>query len=554
MAETRDYTKLLPSQPPKGALEWCKQTLFVKEYGIYRDTYYPDERTGRKKNGVRVTCTACGHTWNAVKIHGGECRYNYAPFGFADERSGVARGHGEQFNCPSCGYMLTAMHVGQISKCGIDDNVYFMTHTQIDGNFALQAWRAERNTGKDASKVYRMWPYEAYVFESRKAIRLTGYQKFMTQLRFFDGWKQIKKCNDIWGTTRRKQWYQRPRLEDITGTTVEKSGLIQYLAAADDEAMPVAYLRLWQKHRNLENLVVQGCGKLVADAIDAEKNGWGYGGVSKLEWIDWKQKRPSAMLGLNRGEFAYCVAEQWTKTWIENYKMIRAVEPVDLLVDMPLIKRRTTWNLEKLMKERGKLTVMRCLRYLERQGRRDIPMLLDYWSMAARAGLDLDDAHVRLPKDLKREHDRLMEEERIAKNEEEKRRKQQEIEKRRPAFAKTVAAVTDWAWEADGICIRPVKAEEELMDEGAALHHCVGGYGPTVARGESCIFFIRRAAEPDKSWYTLQVSIKDIHELQNHGLRNCPPTKEVQAFVDKWLDHVRQLVAAGKKEKKGSAA
>ena len=553
MAETRDYTKLLPPQPPESALEWCKQTLFAKEYGIYRDTYYQDERTGREKNGVQVTCTACGHAWNAVKIHGGECRYNSAPFGFADERSGVARGHGEKFNCPSCGYMLTAMHVGQISKCGIDDNVYFMTHTQIDGNFALQAWRAERNTGKDASKVYRMWPYEAYVFESRKAIQLTGYQKYMTQLRLFDGWKQIKKCTDVWGPTRRKQWYHRPRLEDITGTTVEKSGLIQYLTAAGDEAMPVAYLRLWQKHRNLENLVIQGCGKLVADEISEEKARWSYGGTVKLEWIDWKKKRPSAMLGLNRDEFSHCTAEQWTKTWLENYKMIRAGEPVDLLTDMPMIKRHTTWNLEKLMKERGKLTVMRCLRYLERQGM-DIQMLLDYWSMAARAGMDLDDAHVRLPKSLKREHDRLMEAERIARNAEEKRRKQAEIEKRRPAFEKTVAAVADWAWEADGICIRPVKTEEELMDEGTALHHCVGDYGPKVARGESCIFFIRRAAEPDKSWYTLQVGIKGICEIQNHGLRNCPPTKEVQAFVDKWLDHVRQLVAAGKKKKKGSAA
>ena len=31
MAETRDYTKLLPSQPPESALEWCKQTLIAKE-------------------------------------------------------------------------------------------------------------------------------------------------------------------------------------------------------------------------------------------------------------------------------------------------------------------------------------------------------------------------------------------------------------------------------------------------------------------------------------------------------------------------------------------
>ena len=102
MAETRDYTKLLPSQPPEGALEWCKRTLFVKEYGIYRDTYYQDEQTGRKKNGVQVTCTACGHTWNAVKIHGGECRYNSAPR-FRKGNQGAGRGEESRRGCTGSG-------------------------------------------------------------------------------------------------------------------------------------------------------------------------------------------------------------------------------------------------------------------------------------------------------------------------------------------------------------------------------------------------------------------------------------------------------------------
>ena len=57
---------------------------------------------------------------------------------------------------------------------------------------------------------------------------------------------------------------------------------------------------------------------------------------------------------------------------------------------------------------RGRLTVMRCLRYLERQ-KSDITTLLDYWNMARRAGLDLRDEHVQLPKSIKREHDRLVE-------------------------------------------------------------------------------------------------------------------------------------------------
>ena len=124
---------------------------------------------------------------------------------------------------------------------------------------------------------------------------------------------------------------------------------------------------------------------------------------------------------------------------------------------------------------------------------------------------------------------------------------------RRPAFEKAVAPLEAWAWEDAGICIRPVHTEEELMDEGAALHHCVGEYGEIVASGRSCIFFIRRADAPEKPWYTLQVELKTLKEIQNHGLWNYGATKEVQEFVNRWLAHVRALKTASKKRKETAA-
>ena len=275
------------------------------------------------------------------------------------------------------------------------------------------------------------------------------------------------------------------------------------------------------------------------------------------------------MLGLDKQEFAFCVRKKWTQDDLAKYKMVRAFEPVKLPEDWNLLKKLQIYNLNKLCSEkallpdavggksmqlwRGRLTVMRCLRYLERQ-KADLTTLLDYWNMALRAGLDLRDEHDQIPKSLKREHDRLVEAERIARNEEEKRRKQAEIEKRRPAFEKAVAPLEAWAWEDAGICIRPVRTEEEMADEGSALQHCVGTYGATVARGDSCIFFIRRADAPDKPWFTLQVELKTVKELQNHGLRNCAPTKEVQKFVERWLEHIRRMKIAGKKQKTEAAA
>ena len=439
MSEQINYEERLPRQPSEGALDWCIQTKFKSEYAIYRDTYYRDPLTGIRENAVSVACTACGGSWIAEKVKGADCGKGWAPFGFVE---GIMQiGPEDKYSCPHCGSELREKHIGQLSRAGIDDNVYFCEPWQLGEKFVLLGWRAERNIGKDAQKVYRMWPYEAYVFEQKKTVRLTGYQKFMDTIHYFDSWRQVKRCDDRWGKTLEENWFRKP--EDLSGTTIENAALLQYLKAAGDEARPVAYLRLWQKHRNIENLIVQGCGGMVAKAIagETERHYYTTAHSAKLEWIDWKQKRPARMLGLDKQEFARCVREKWTQDDLAKYKMVRAFEPVRLPEDWNLLKKLRIYELNKLCSEkallpdaaggksmqllRGRLTVMRCLRYLERQ-KSDITTLLDYWNMARRAGLDLRDEHVQLPKSLKREHDRLVEAERIARNEEEKRRKEKQ--------------------------------------------------------------------------------------------------------------------------------
>lgn len=565
MSEQINYEERLPRQPSEGALDWCIRTKFKSEYAIYRYTYYRDPLTGMREDAVSVTCTACGGSWIAKKVRGADCGKGWAPFGFVN---GVMQiGPEDKLHCPQCGAELRAKHVGQLSRAGIDDNVYFCEPWQLGNKFVLLGWRCERNIGKDAEKVYRIWPYEAYVFEERKAVRLNGYQKCMTAMRFFDKWRQLKRCDDKWGRTGPADWFREP---EIAGTNVENSALPQYLKAAGSTARPVTYLRLWQRHKNIENLVVQGCGGMVADAIDREADNYYTKGLPGLSWIDWKQKRPERMLGLSKQEFALFIREKWERDDLAKYKMVRAYDKkLKLPEDWEAIRKKTIYDLEKLCREtymapsvigghtaetlRGRLSIMRCLRYIDKQ-KSDITTLMDYWRMANRAGMDIRDEHIQLPKNLKHEHDRLAEAERIAKNEEEKRRKQAAIEKRRPAFEKAVAPLEAWSWEDGGICIRPVHTEQELVDEGSALHHCVGGYGPTVAKGESCIFFIRRADAPEKPWFTLQVEIATLKVIQNHGLRNCGPTKEVQEFVNRWLEHVRKLRTAGNKKRKEHAA
>lgn len=76
------------------------------------------------------------------------------------------------------------------------------------------------------------------------------------------------------------------------------------------------------------------------------------------------------------------------------------------------------------------------------------------------------------------------------------------------------------------------KRANDLVDEGKALHHCVGNYIDKVAEGRCLIVFVRRVEEPKKPYVTVEV--RDGKIAQIHGDHNSDPTEEVKKFVDLW--------------------
>lgn len=71
-------------------------------------------------------------------------------------------------------------------------------------------------------------------------------------------------------------------------------------------------------------------------------------------------------------------------------------------------------------------------------------------------------------------------------------------------------------------------------------------YAKRHAGGETAIFFIRRASQPEKPFFTLELDEKRLNVRQNRGLRNCARTPEVQAFEEKWLEWVRAGAPRGR--------
>lgn len=76
---------------------------------------------------------------------------------------------------------------------------------------------------------------------------------------------------------------------------------------------------------------------------------------------------------------------------------------------------------------------------------------------------------------------------------------------------------------------------KDIINEGASLSHCVGGYLDFVASGQKTILFLRKVSEPEKSFYTIEVgnsNIIQIHGNHNKWLGNNP---EAIQFVIDWL-------------------
>lgn len=85
------------------------------------------------------------------------------------------------------------------------------------------------------------------------------------------------------------------------------------------------------------------------------------------------------------------------------------------------------------------------------------------------------------------------------------------------------------------LMIRPAARPQELLKESQMLNHCVRTYIDKVARGITSILFIRRTEEPEKPYFTLELSPKG-EVVQCRGNHNCGYPEEVREFIDKWKD------------------
>lgn len=157
----------------------------------------------------------------------------------------------------------------------------------------------------------------------------------------------------------------------------------------------------------------------------------------------------------------------------------------------------------------------------------------DYINMLKELDLPLNKSNV-LPKNLTEAHDKAVE----ALNAIKREVIRSEFEERAKEMQKLETTIGPYAF------VLP-KTADDLIQEGNALHHCVGGmtYINQYADKKTTIVFVRPKESPDEPKYTAEVKHGEIVQIQ--GMFNeAPISDELRTAVKQWLAKANKMKVA----------
>jgi len=156
----------------------------------------------------------------------------------------------------------------------------------------------------------------------------------------------------------------------------------------------------------------------------------------------------------------------------------------------------------------------------------------DYMSMSESLKVDMSRKSVRYPKNIKEAHDLILARFNQVKYE-------IEDENMKQATEKLYAGMKEYA--KGDYCIVFPTSRSEFITEGQSLNHCVGNdlYYKNHMAGTSMVFFVRRAAEREKPYFTMEIDMRELKIKQLYGFGDCSAPPEVRQFANKFLQKLK---------------
>ena len=313
--------------------------------------------------------------------------------------------------------------------------------------------------------------------------------------------------------------YQAIEMENIDRSDMKYSQYKKYTGNS-----LIEYLGLYCKHPNLEYLMKQNF-----NPIEECYTGF-WGNVPKLTLsnnIDWKSNNLLEMLGLTRSEFkALKGQEHLYDAYKVNKEHFPKVTPEDLIL-ISKVFGYEYGTLKRFLDATG-ATPQRMSRYLadNQINTRDYS---DYLDQCKQLRYNTKDTAICFPHNFEAMHERLS-----------ATIEYQHDKAIKAEFAKHIEEHKQLEFSGNDLMIVQPKQMADIAYEGKVLHHCVGGYAERHAKGALSIMFIRKKSEPDKPYYTMEVS-SDGKIVQVRGKRNIAPDKDVDALIKDYETYLDKI-------------
>lgn len=353
--------------------------------------------------------------------------------------------------------------------------------------------------------------------------------KMTNKIRWCNGYEYV---GSYWGRNEEEQCQLYPRnlRKILKGSKLEYSGMPEF-AYTGIEFYQQDFIDKAKEYTGIEKLIKAGFYNLTNTCIS-------YG---NREPIDLYQKRVKKVLGLT-GEY-YNLIRDKDPTWRE-YEVTEQCQDVGIRATWEQIQKMSqyTRNFAIYMRHSTPHKMLKYIEGLKSEGpyamrNQEVNDYHDYLQLAAGLGYNLDDDWILYPKNLKERHDQLTEEQNERKVELEK-----ESDDKKDRMLKRTIKRKGWTryeMETEELLIRLPECAHEIRKEGNAQHHCVATYMDRMVAGETCILFIRKKEEPDKSYYTVEV--RDDEVIQVRGKYNVAPSEDVEEFMKIFKKNLRKV-------------
>lgn len=421
--------------------------------------------------------------------------------------------HNSRYTCPNCGSECIVKQAWRGHKHLIDKACFLWYEKSIEDSSVLVArgFYVERYYG-DYENVCNMYGLEAaYIFADKP--------------------KMLKK---YWWN---HEWYET---KSIYSFNINSLGNIPYFCNYDNikkviegtrfkyapyknflEGDMLKFFELYNKYPIIEQLTKAGLGSLINHRLQ---------GSLMYNSVYWKGKDIFKAIRLSRGDLKEINTAEvaLTPLFLKIYQDAKKDKSNLTSQEVKYLEYKSCDDYDRL-KSLSKYTKLRKIyKYMKKQDkvnkkdkyRSDLSTWDDYLNDCEKLNWDITNDSVLFPKNLYTAHQNTIVQIKIKADE----KINDKIAKRLKALNKK------YYFEYKGLLIRPANDSIELLEEGKALTHCVGGYAQRYADGTTNILFIRKLSEPDKPYYTMEVFGNDIR--QTRGLRNCAPTQEVKEFIE----------------------